>query len=74
MDLGTGASNTATLSFTFATTASTTRTFEIKATQIPCSASYRPPSGCLQYHVGLTGRITTFDFLTTTTANLNTQK
>ena len=64
--MGHTASSTATVTFTFSG-ASTTRTWEIKATQIPCGASYGPPDGCLQYHTGLTGRITTFNFLETTT-------
>jgi len=64
MDMGTASTATATLAFTFAG-ASTTRMWEIKATQIPCSANYRPDSGCLQYHQGLTGRIETFNFANT---------
>ena len=35
-----GSTDTATLAFTFAG-ASTTRTWEIKATQVPCGASWR---------------------------------
>ena len=66
MDIGTGSAGTATLAFTFGATTSTTRMWEIKATQIPCAAEYRPPSGCLQYHIGLTGRFTTFNFLEST--------
>ena len=66
MDMGTASTATATLAFTFAG-ASTTRMWEIKATQIPCSANYRPESGCLQYHQGLTGRIETFNFANTAT-------
>ena len=65
MEMGTQSSDTATLAFTFAASASTTRTWEIKATQIPCSASYRAPDGCLQNHVGLTGRFQTFNFAET---------
>jgi len=64
MDMGVPSTATATLAFTFAG-ASTTRMWEIKATQIPCSANYRPDSGCLQYHQGLTGRIETFNFANT---------
>ena len=44
---------------------STSRTWEIKATQIPCGANYRQPEGCLQYHTGLTGVLQTFNFLET---------
>jgi len=61
MDMGNKNSDMATVAFTFAG-ASTTRMWEIKATQIPCAANYRPDSGCLQYHNGVTGRFTTFNF------------
>ena len=66
--MGTGSTDTATLAFSFAG-ASTTRTWEIKATQIPCGANYKPPDGCLQYHVGTTGRIKTFNFDESTAAD-----
>jgi len=66
MDMGGASTATATVAFTFAG-ASTTRMWEIKATQIPCSANYRPDSGCLQYHQGLTGRIETFNFANSAT-------
>lgn len=68
VEMGRGATDTATLAFTFSTT-STARTWEIKATQIPCGASYRPPDGCLQYHTTLTGRFQTFNFAETTAAS-----
>ena len=68
VEMGQGSTDTATLAFTFSTT-STVRTWEIKATQIPCGASYRPPDGCLQYHTTLTGRFQTFNFAETTTAS-----
>ena len=60
-----GSSDTATLAFTFSGT-STIRTFEIKATQIPCSANYKPPEGCLQYHTTLAGRFQSFNFADST--------
>ena len=71
-ELGKDTGASATLSFTFSTAtavASTTRSFEIKVTQIPCYAENRPPSGCLQYHEGLTGRITNFNWGATASAN-----
>ena len=68
VEMGRGATDTATLAFTFSTT-STIRTWEIKATQIPCGASYRPPDGCLQYHTTLSGRFQTFNFAETTAAS-----
>jgi len=62
MEMGnSGSTDTATLAFTFAG-ADTTRTWEIKATQIPCGASYRQPEGCLQWHTTLAGRFQTFNF------------
>merc|ERR1712241_1599512 len=62
MEMGnSGSSDTATLAFTFSG-ASTSRTWEIKATQIPCGANYRQPEGCLQYHTALSGRFQTFNF------------
>lgn len=61
-----GSTDTAMLAFTF-NGASTSRTWEIKATQIPCGANYRQPEGCLQYHTELTGRFQTFNFADTTT-------
>ena len=64
--MGHTSTSQATVSFTFSG-ASTTRVWEIKTTQIPCGASYRAPEGCLQYHTGLTGRLTTFNFLDSTT-------
>jgi len=67
MEMGnSGSSDTATLAFTFSG-ASTIRTWELKATQIPCGADYKPPDGCLQYHTTLSGRFQTFNFAETTT-------
>ena len=48
VEMGAADGNTGTLNFNFATTSSTTRIFEMKATQIPCASSQRPPEGCLQ--------------------------
>ena len=61
-----GSTDTATLTFTFSGT-STARTWEIKATQIPCAANYKPPEGCLQWHTTLSGRFQSFNFLETST-------
>ena len=61
MDMGGESTNTATVSFTFSGT-STTRQWDIKVTQIPCYASWKPPGGCLQFHTDLAGRIKTFNF------------
>ena len=72
-ELGTGNSATAALNFNFGSAASTLRQFEVKVTQIPCAANYRPASGCFQYHEGLTGRFQTFNFADTTTQHLANQ-
>jgi len=68
VEMGQGSTDTATLAFAF-TGSSTARTWEIKATQIPCGANYRPPDGCLQYHTTLSGRFQTFNFAETTTTS-----
>ena len=69
-----GSTDTATLAFTFSG-ASTIRTWEVKATQIPCGSETRQPEGCLQYHTTLTGRFTTFNFADVTSpAHLQNQK
>ena len=62
MEMGNAASDTATLEFNFGSAASSTRQWEIKATQIPCGANYAAPDGCLQYHSTLTGTIQTFNY------------
>ena len=70
-DLGRDSTATATISMTFSTVAlvaGTGRSFEIKVTQISCNDENAPESGCFQYHAGLTGRITTFNWDATTTA------
>ena len=59
-------------SMTFSTATAVTgtgRSFEIKVTQISCFDENRPTSGCFQYHEGLTGRITTFNWDATSTSN-----
>jgi hypothetical protein len=69
VDMGAASSDTATAKFTFLSTSTTGRTYEIKVTQIACSDINRPQAGCLQYHTGLTGRLSTFNFAETTTAS-----
>ena len=34
----------------------------------------RPPDGCLQYHTGVSGQITTFNFIDTATTHLASQE
>lgn len=67
IEVGSGADATATLAFTFGTSATTARTWEIKVTQLECSNRSRPPQGCLQYFTGPAGRIESFNFQNTVT-------
>lgn len=69
VDIGTVSTDTVTLGFTFSTSTSTIRTWEIKVSQISCNSHSRPPNGCLQYWTTLTGRMTTFNFYTTSTTS-----
>jgi len=70
VDMGAVSTDTGTLAFTFATSTSTIRTWEIKVSQISCNNPNRPPNGCLQYWTTLVGRFTTFNFASTTGSNL----
>jgi len=72
-EIGAAAADTAQLSFQFTGT-STNRIWEIKVTQIPCASNYRQPDGCLQYHTGLTGRFSTFNFLDSSDNHLRSQE
>ena len=60
LDIGRGSSDSATLAFTFSGTFS--RYWDIKITQIPCGVAYDAPNGCLQYHTGIDGRFSTFNY------------
>jgi len=70
VDLGAVSTDTGTLAFTFSTSTSTIRTWEIKVSQISCNNPNRPPNGCLQYWTTLVGRFTTFNFAASTASNL----
>lgn len=72
LDMGTGSSDSATLALAFSGT-STLRKWEIKVAQIPCGKAYAPPGGCLQWHTGLTGQITTFNFGDSASTHLRNQ-
>lgn len=61
VNMGAGASDSAGLAFSF-TGSSTSRKWEIKTAQIPCGSNYAPRDGCLQWHTGLTGSMSTFNF------------
>jgi len=60
-EIGRGGSDTATLTFKFASTAGS-RDFEVRVTQYACGSSSIPPEGCLQWHTGTEGRLMTFNF------------
>lgn len=62
IDIGNGASDTSNIQFNFGGD-NDNRRWEIKVTQIPCGTQGHPIGcGCLQYHTGLTGRLSTFNF------------
>ena len=78
VDIGMDSGATAKLDFTFGTSTTVSRTWEVKVTQIECYSVSRPyDSGCLQYHTGTTGRFTSFNFAQTAStayAHLPSQK
>jgi len=61
IDIGPSETATATIGFTFMALAAT-RSWEIKVTQLECGNPMSPPDGCLQYHTGSAGQLTTFNF------------
>jgi len=61
IDIGPGATATSTIGFTFMALAAT-RSWEIKVTQLECGNPMTPPDGCLQWHTGSAGQLTTFNF------------
>jgi len=62
VDIGNNPSDTATLNFNFDNSVTNSmRQFEVKVSQIPCGY-LAPPNGCLQYHTGITGRFSTFNY------------
>jgi len=46
-------------------TGTTSRTWKIKVTQIPCATLTTPPHGCIQYHTGAAGQVRSFNFQAT---------
>lgn len=60
-ELGEASGDMATLSFKFGATAGS-RDYEIRVSQYPCSSALTPPEGCLQWHTGTDGRLTTFNY------------
>jgi len=61
IDIGPSETASATIGFTFLALAAT-RSWEIKVTQLECGNPMTPPDGCLQYHTGSAGQLTTFNF------------
>lgn len=51
-----------TFSFTWSSTSTDTRSWNIHAMQIPCTATWKPPDGCLQYFTGTTGTVYTYNY------------
>jgi hypothetical protein len=70
--MGTSATNTATITFSFTGTTGT-RKYDMKISQIECGATTAPPDGCLQYYTGVSGQIKTFNFLDSSTTHLASQ-
>lgn len=73
VDMGALSSDTATLNFDFSGD-SNIRQWDIKVTQVPCNGRGRAPDGCLQYHTGVSGRITSFNFLDSGGTHLASQQ
>jgi len=61
VEVGPDTGATATLAFTFGTS-TLARTWDIKVTQLACSSTSRPASGCLQYFTQSSGRIESYNF------------
>jgi len=58
-----------TMTFTFGTSTTISRYWEIHVTQHECSSTARPyDSGCLQYHTGSAGRLESFNFAQSTSS------
>ena len=73
IDIGADSGDSATLSFSFSGT-STSRTWDIKISQLECSNYNAPPSTCLQYHTTITGRIETFNYAVSNDNHINSHE
>ncbi|XP_076057013.1 uncharacterized protein LOC143034597 [Oratosquilla oratoria] len=49
------------------------RKWKVKVTQIPCNSNWTPPSGCLQYFQGVTGKIRSYNYDVSTGLQLSNQ-
>ena len=94
IDFGLNPDDDVQIKFSFANGQTGTRKFDIKASQITCTAIgyrlgsllmvvqiswyllllIRPPEGCLQYMMGLSGTFQTFNFLGTGSTNTASQE
>jgi len=71
IDAGSGNSPT---SLTFITTGSFARAFKMKISQIECGAVNRGVEGCLQYHTGVSGTISSFNYMDAEGLQLSNQE
>jgi len=62
VDTGTAASDTVKLTFGLTATTGASRHWNVKVSQIECTASYRCGSGCTQCYTGATGSIASYGF------------
>lgn len=69
MNVGPASGVTMNMAFTFSTTTTTTRKWEIKVSQYECKDYNLPPAGCLQYFMGHSGTWKTFNFDASSTSN-----
>jgi len=60
IDAGDYSDSSATFALTL--TGSTARKWKIKVSMIECNSLQKPPQGCLQYHTGTTGTVSSFNW------------
>jgi len=60
LEMGTLATDTATLATYLGSGATGTRQWNIKVSQISCSAAWRAPTGCVQYYTGVSQPVTSY--------------
>jgi hypothetical protein len=53
---------------------STSRSWQILITQIPCGTTYTAPSNCLQWYTSATGTLTSYDYQFTSATTYPIQK
>ena len=51
-----------TITFTFSTTTTSTRKWNVKISQIPCHSNFKAPPDCAQYYTGVSGEFTSFNY------------